>query len=205
MSSTRQNPTFEERLDKAMKVFWEKGYYDTSIEDLSARSGLNRDDIYGGYGSKRKLFEMFLVRYRATYIAEWFTPLEMPDATLLQVEAFFQQFQDLPDPANKLGCLMCLTSSEVSGQVRSIERIVSRFLGDLHSLIRAACVRARERGEVRPTTDPDQVADYAVGAVLGLWAMVRSPMPRSAIDHYLNGVLTFLRGLRPASGADGGR
>jgi len=202
MRNIRQASRLEHRLDKAMEVFWEKGYYDTSIADISARTGLSRDVIYGGYGNKKKFFEMLLARYRSTYVAEWFTPLEMPDATLVQVAAFFHQFRNLPEPADKLGCLMCVTSSEVSAQVRSIERIVSRFLGDLRSLIRAACVRARERGEVRPTTDPDAVADYGVGAVLGLWALVRSPMPRSAIDHYVNGVETFLGGLRPAG--DGG-
>lgn len=201
MTRASQNQPLEERLDRAMKVFWEKGYYDTSIEMLSSRAGMNRDEIYGGFGNKRKFFEMLLSRYRETYIARWFTPLEMPNATLEQVEIFFQQFLDLPDPADKLGCLMCLTSSEISGQVRSIERIVSRFLGDLRSLIRAACVRSRERGEVPPTTNPDFVADYGVGAVLGLWAMVRSPMPRSAIDNYVNGVRTFLRELRSATGA----
>ena len=199
MSKVSGSPKMEERLDRATRVFWEKGYYDTSIEALSERSGLNRDAIYGGYGNKKKFFEMLLTRYRETYIARWFTPLEKPDATILQVEAFFQQFRDLPDPADKLGCLMCLTSSEVSGQVRSIERIVNRFLGDLRSLIRAACVRGVERGEVRPRTDPDAVADYGVGAVLGLWAMVRSPMSRGAIDHYVNGVQTYLRGLRPTT------
>jgi TetR/AcrR family transcriptional regulator, transcriptional repressor for nem operon len=198
MPRARQNLKLQERLDRATKVFWEKGYYDTSIQALSARAGLNRDEIYGGFGNKRKFFEMLLTRYRETYIARWFAPLEMPNATLVQVEAFFQQFLDLPVPADKLGCLMCLTSSEVSGQVRSIERIVSRFLGDLRSLIRTACVRSQERGEVPPTTDPDFVADYGVGALLGVWAMVRSPMPRSAIAHYLDGVLAFLRELQPA-------
>jgi len=185
-----------------MQVFWAKGYYDTSIETLMARTGLHRAAIYGGFGSKRKFFEMLLNRYRATYIARWFAPLETPDAALVELEVFFRQFQDLPAPAAKLGCLMCLTSSEVSPHVPSVQRIVSRYLDDMHSLIRTACVNARKRGEIRAATDNDSVADYLVGAVLGLWAMVRSPMPRGAIAHYVSGVLIFLRGLRPASGLD---
>jgi len=46
------------RLDRATQVFWEKGYYDTSIETLMTRAGLHRAAIYGGFGSKRKFFEM---------------------------------------------------------------------------------------------------------------------------------------------------
>ena len=205
MSRIHRGLQLEERLDRAMRVFWEKGYYDTSIETLRARTGLHRAAIYGGFGNKRKLFETLLGRYRSTYIAKFFAPLEVPDAAFAQLEAFFRQFKDLQEPEGRLGCLMCLTSSEVSPHVRSVERIVSGFLDDLRSLIRAACVKARERGEVRPTTDCDLVADYGVGAVLGLWAMVRSPMPRGAIAHYVNGVLTFLRDLRPAGGGGGDR
>jgi len=205
MPRTRRGSQLEERLDKAMRVFWERGYYDTSIEDLRARTGLHRAAIYGGFGNKRKLFETLLDRYRATYIARFFTPLEVPGAGLSQLEAFFRQFQNLQEPEARLGCLMCLTSSEVSPHVRSVERIVSRFLDDLRSRIRAACMKARDRGEVRATTDADLVADYGVGAVLGLWALIRSPMPRGAIDQYVNGVLIFLQGLRPANGGGGDR
>ena len=186
----------EHRLDKALRLFWAKGYYDTSIEALGARAGLDRARIYGGFGNKRKFFEMILKRYRGTYIARWFTPIDHPGAGLAEIETFFEQFRNLPAPADSLGCLMCLTSSEVSPHVPSVERIVSHFLDDLRSLMRAACANARARGEVRAGADPDHLADYLVGAVLGFWAMVRSPMPRTAIVHYLDRVQAFLGDLR---------
>ena len=66
----RSQPLSEDRLDKAMRLFWEKGYYDTSIEDLMARTGLHRAAIYGEFGSKKKLFGALLTRYRATVTAE---------------------------------------------------------------------------------------------------------------------------------------
>src|SRR5712675_1978507 len=108
MPRIRRGQQLEERLDKAMRVFWEKGYYDTSIETLRARTGLHRDAIYGGFGNKRKFFEMLLARYRATYVAKFFAPLEAPNAGLAQLEAFFRQFQNLEEPESRLGCLMCL-------------------------------------------------------------------------------------------------
>jgi hypothetical protein len=53
------------------------------------------------------------------------------------------------------------------------------------------------RGDVRPDIDVDQVADYLVGSVLGLWTLARSPAPPRAIAHYVEGVLGFVDGLRP--------
>jgi TetR/AcrR family transcriptional regulator, transcriptional repressor for nem operon len=204
MRGSDRSLSLEAKLDKAMKIFWERGYYDTSIDRLMARSGLNRAVIYREFGNKKKLFEALLVRYRSIYIAEWTAPLAMPEAGLAQIEDFFRLIGSVEQqPGGRLGCLMCLTASEVSPHVRSVERIVTNFLDDLRRLLRAAFVRAKERGEVRPTTDPDFVADYAVGAVLGFWALARSPASQDAVARYVEGVLTFLRNLEPVHGQGG--
>jgi len=187
----------EERLDRAMRVFWEKGYYDTSIEDLMVRTGLHRAAIYGAFGSKKKLFEALLARYREKVTTGMLVPLRAPDAALAQLEQFFRQLRDFAAlPGGRFGCLMCHTASEVSPHIRSVARIVSSYLDDLRVLLRRACVNARKRGEVRPGTDADQMADYLAGAVLGLMALARSPAPRTALTHYVDGVVGFLRSLQ---------
>ncbi len=193
----------EERLDRAMRVFWEKGYYDTSIEDLMARTGLHRAAIYGAFGSKRKLFEALLARYRGKVTAAMLAPLKAPDAAFAQLEQFFRRLYDFATlPNGRFGCLMCHTASEVSPHIRSVARIVSSYLDDLRALLRRACVNARDRGEVRPGTDADRLADYLAGAVLGLMALARSPAPRAAVAHYVDGVVGFLRSLQPEREGD---
>jgi TetR/AcrR family transcriptional repressor of nem operon len=196
-----------ERLDGVMQVFWEKGYYDTSIEDLVVRTGLHRAAIYGEFGGKRKLFEALLARYREKVTAGMLAVLKAPDAALAQLEQFFRQLHDFTAlPAGRFGCLMCHTASEVSPHVRSVARIVSSYLDELRVLLHRACVNARKRGEFRPGTDADQVADYLMGAVLGLMALARSPAPRTAVAHYADGIVGFLRSLQPSekvTGCDG--
>jgi TetR/AcrR family transcriptional regulator, transcriptional repressor for nem operon len=195
---TRTQPFSEDRLDKAMRLFWEKGYYDTSIEDLMAGTGLHRAAIYGEFGSKKKLFEALLTRYRAKVTAERLAPLKSPDAAFAELEHFFRQFRHAEAmPPARLGCLMCLTAAEVSPHDPSIARIVSSYLDELRALLRKACVNSRTRGEVRAGIDVDQVADYLAGAVLGLMTLARAPTPRTAVIHYIDGVLDFLNGLRP--------
>lgn len=193
---TRSQALSEDNLDKAMRLFWEKGYYDTSIEDLMAGTGLHRAAIYGTFGSKKRLFEALLTRYRAKVTAERLAPLKSRDAALAELKQFFRQFRDARGmPAARLGCLMCLTAAEVSPHDPSIARIVSGYLDELRGLFRRASMNARGRGQVRPGIDVDQVADYLAGAVLGLMTLARAPAPRAAVIHYVDGVVDFLNGL----------
>lgn len=201
MQKAMPHPLSEERLDRAMRVFWEKGYCDTSIEDLIARTGLHRAAIYGEFGSKKRLFEALLVRYREKVTAALLAPLKAPDAALTQLQQVFSAVHDFAAaPDGWLGCLMCNTVSEVPWLGRSITRIVSSYLDDLRTLFRKACLNARERGEIRSAADPDQIADYLTGAVLGIMALARSPVPRTAIGHYVSCVKDFLKSLQATGG-----
>jgi TetR/AcrR family transcriptional repressor of nem operon len=180
-----------------MDVFWERGYYDTSIDELIGRTGLHRAALYGEFGSKRGLFEAALRRYREKVIGTLVAPLARPDAALADIDRFFRRIhRAAAAPEKRLGCLMVNTASEVSPHIQSVARIVSSYLGDLRALLRRACENARTRREVRTDIDVDQVADYLVGLVLGLWTLARSPAPATARRHYLHGVLGFLDGLR---------
>ena len=53
----------EEIIEKAMNVFWEKGYHGTSMQDLVDATGLNRSSIYNSFGSKKSLYRTTLKQY----------------------------------------------------------------------------------------------------------------------------------------------
>jgi len=46
----------EEVLQKAIGVFWQKGYSATSIKNLVEATGLQPGSIYAAFGDKRGLF-----------------------------------------------------------------------------------------------------------------------------------------------------
>lgn len=54
----------KEVLEKAMNLFWKKGYYATSIQDLVNNLGINRASLYDTYGGKKNLFEKAFSHYR---------------------------------------------------------------------------------------------------------------------------------------------
>jgi len=196
----------EERLDRAVDLFWEKGYFDVSIDELVSRTGLHRAAVYGEFGSRHRLFEASLRRYRERVVTVFFAELDRPDAGLAELERFFLAIlRAARQPKKRRGCLMVNTACAVSPRIRSVATIVAGFLDDLRTLMRKACVNARARGDARREIEVDEVADYLVGAVLGLWTLARSPAPASALPHYVRGVLTYLDGLRPSTAAAGVR
>src|SRR5947208_14300857 len=52
-------------LGRAMAAFWDAGYAGTSLDDISARTGMNRPSLYGAFGDKHTLYRHTLDRYRA--------------------------------------------------------------------------------------------------------------------------------------------
>jgi TetR/AcrR family transcriptional repressor of nem operon len=190
----------QKRLDRAMGLFWERGYYDVSVDELVNRTGLHRAAVYGQFGSRQRLFEATLRRYRETIVADFFAELEQPNAGLAEIRQFFLVIsRAAARPERRTGCLMINTTCEVSPNIRSVAHIVSRYLDELRALFRQACINARARRDVRSGADVEQVADYLLGSVLGLWTLARSPASTSTVRHYVQGVLTFVDGLRPNS------
>jgi TetR/AcrR family transcriptional repressor of nem operon len=49
--------------DRAMRVFWERGYEATSIADLLKATDINRGSLYGTFGDRRSLFLSAQDRY----------------------------------------------------------------------------------------------------------------------------------------------
>lgn len=57
----------EDSLERALLLFWERGYDRTSIADLSEAIGVGPSSIYNTFGSKEELFREAIGRYVATY------------------------------------------------------------------------------------------------------------------------------------------
>ena len=60
-------------LDKAARVFRERGYHATSITDLTEAMGISRPSLYAAFGNKESLFRQALDRYfqgPASYLQE---------------------------------------------------------------------------------------------------------------------------------------
>ncbi|MFJ3027065.1 TetR/AcrR family transcriptional regulator [Streptomyces tendae] len=101
-------------VDQAMRVFWERGYADTSLDALSAATGLGRGSLYGAFGNKEGLFAQCLDRYTSAYGASWEQALAAhPHDPVRAIEAFFAVILDrIADPSLPAGCLIVQSAAQ---------------------------------------------------------------------------------------------
>lgn len=64
--SGRKQFDVDTALDQAMRVFWERGYTDASLDVVGSATGLGRGSLYGTFGGKDALFRQCLDRYAST-------------------------------------------------------------------------------------------------------------------------------------------
>lgn len=189
----RDSEKTDDRLQRAMELFWRQGYYDTSVSDLVAETGANRYGLYGEYGSKQGLFRETLRVYGRDVTARMTAVMSGPDASLAEIRAFFAQFLDILEaPRGQMGCLVCNTATEVSEQDAEIAADIADVLASQRGLFRAALVNARDRGEIAASADPEILADHCVGSLMGFMGYARSPAPREAVRNHVKGILGFL-------------
>lgn len=193
MAKTSEPTLAPEVMNAAMKLFWTRGYHDTSVDALIAEAGLNRAAIYRHHGTKDGFFQALLGHYRSTVSALMLTPLRAADAGLDAVRAFFRQLRAFGETErSRRGCLMVATASEVSPRERAISRIVASFMDEVRGLFRAALTRAVDARALAQDADVDRLADYLLGALVGFMTLARSPVARATVVHFADEVLAQL-------------
>lgn len=159
----------EQVLDKALHVFWKRGYEGTSLSDLTEAMGINRPSLYAAFGNKEELFKLALDRYVEK------GPGSVHRASLLQptaravVESLLTASATmLTDPSNPPGCLAvqgALSCGEASESIKQAlcER---RSLGEQQ--LRQRFERAKAEGDLGPDSDPAGLARYVMTVMQGM-------------------------------------
>ena len=61
----------DQALDRALDVFWRKGYEGATMCDLTAAMGINPPSLYAAFGNKEGLFRQALDRYGEMRTCLW--------------------------------------------------------------------------------------------------------------------------------------
>jgi AcrR family transcriptional regulator len=158
----------DEALDRALRVFWRKGYEGTSLRDLTRAMGINRPSLYAAFGNKEALFRRALDRYSEGPARRMSDALGEPSAFAV-VERLLRSTADaLTNPRNPPGCLAvhgALSCSQAAEPIRK-ELIERRAASE--AAIRERFERARSEGDLPADADPADLARYLATVIQGM-------------------------------------
>lgn len=164
-----------EALEKALGVFWSRGFGATAISDLTEAMGIGRQSLYDTFGDKRELFLRALESYcRAQHatLAEVLTGQGTPGERLGR---FLDLWGEMFEGPMRNGCLIvgsmaefaCRGDREVLDRMgREHERILALLEGVLGSAV--------ESGELDDSLDPRALAETIASTAQGLSLSART-------------------------------
>ena len=170
------NPSYDrdEVLDRAMRVFWRRGYAATSMRELREATGLGSRSLYDDFGNKRALFRAALSRYRERSILPIYEPLRGAESPFEGLLNLIERFEAMRVSDIRLGCLIGVGMAEtVRGEDRRLADELSALAGEMRNRLEEAIQAAIERGEMEAFLPPSELAAMLVAALQGAHLMGR--------------------------------
>lgn len=170
-------------LDAAMRVFWEKGYEATSLDDLTRAMGLSRSSFYGTFGCKQTLFLRAVEHYSRRGIRNL---KEVADeAGAGAVDAMLQALAN-PEGGSR-GCLLINCITELAPHDEAVAELGRRHIDQIEDIFARAI----------DADDPDAARDKAsayYSLAIGTLALRKAGYPAERITRTLQQARSVLPG-----------
>jgi AcrR family transcriptional regulator len=175
----------DEALDRAMTVFWSKGYEATSLSDLTEATGINRPSLYAAYGNKKELFRKALERYGEGPSGYEREALAQPTARQV-AEGLLRGAADVQtDPDTPAGCLAVLGTTYCAEDSSPIGKTLIDFRLAGHAAIRERFERAHAEGDLPGDADPKELTHYIGTVVCGMAVLAASGATRNELERVI--------------------
>ena len=155
-------------LDRAMHVFWAKGYEGASLSNLTRAMRINRPSLYAAFGNKEQLFRKVLDRYVDGPLAYFGKALAATTARDVIEQIFFGAARMASDPRLPAGCLMVQGALACGDAAGSVRKEVAGRRGASEVVLRRRLQRAKREGDLPQDADPAELARYVMTVLQGM-------------------------------------
>lgn len=168
-------------LDRALQVFWKKGYEAASLSDLTRAMRINRPSLYAAFGDKESLFRRALDRYMAQETRYWQDAIGVPNLAGFVQRLLHGAAEAMSRAGTPGGCLLVQGALTCSAEAEPVRRelIRRRQAGEL--AIRARLKRAKKEGDLPAGADPGTLARYLTTVMQGMAVQAAGGASRSEL------------------------
>lgn len=183
----------EQVLDKAMALFWERGFEGTSMNDLACATGMAKPGLYATFGDKEELYSRAIKRYfeqsEPVFDEIFNTPGPVRDFLRRYLETIAASLNKKDCPS---GCFMVNSIIDCASQPSSLESLGREFHEKRQGALLKRVREAQQQGELPANADPKALADFFAGQSLALGVMARSGADQKNLQSFIDVAMTVL-------------
>ena len=183
----------DEALQKAMEVFWARGYEGTSIQDLVGHMGINRQSLYDTFGDKHALYLLALDLYCQV---ESRKAIELMETSASVRKGLRQLFAGVVEGAlcdeQRRGCFAGNAMSELAGRCKATAARTGSNMVAMEGAFYRALQRGKNDGEFKRIRDLRAVARFLYSSLQGLVLMSKATQDRKTLEDVVKVTLSVL-------------
>ena len=176
-------------LDRALQVFWRRGYEGAALSDLTRAMRINRPSLYGAFGNKQALFRKVLDRFAAGPASYVSAALEQPTARAVAQQLLQRAAKALTNPHQPHGCLMVQGALSCGQEANPIRRELIMRRGAAEAAIRRRLARAKSERDLPRRSNPADLARYLMTVMHGMAVQAAGGASRAKLQRVARAAL----------------
>ncbi|WP_033343928.1 TetR/AcrR family transcriptional regulator [Catenuloplanes japonicus] len=172
----------DEALDKAMLVFWGRGYDGVSLSDLARAMGITKTSLYAAFGNKDDLFRKALLRYNEGPASYAVSALTEPTSREVATAYLTGSVRASTWPGGPPGCLSTQAFMAAGHLNQPLRDVLRAWQLESRSTLRDRFQRAIDDGDLPAASDPDLLARYLMMTADGLAVQASAGATRAELQ-----------------------
>lgn len=179
-------------LDRAVELFWQRGYDGASMAKLLAFMGISRQSLYDTFGDKHSLFLTAIDRYRTNVRGQVEQRIAAADSGVAGIRAVFEWgAEEVLDKPEHRSCLIANAALELGRHDDEVRSRAAEHFSTIEELFHAALERDRDAGKLGSERDTRALARCLTNSIHGLGVLARGGVSRSVIDDTIETTLAL--------------
>lgn len=173
----------DEALDKALRVFWTRGFSATSLSDLTEATGVGRTGLYAAFGDKEAIFLKALDLYMDIAYADCEAMLDAEPNARKAIENYLLFLaRYFTTPGNPYSCMLINSVQEGTGLSAKIEEHVTKIYMRVQEAVHRRLERGKADGQLPKNEDARSLALFFQGQLILLSAFAKADASREVLE-----------------------
>ena len=184
-------------LERALQLFWQKGFHATSLKDIEQALDMRPGSIYAAFGSKDGLFQESLEYYARLGLIELERVLSQNPTPLIGLAAYIRQLGGIRDKGlPSRACMLVKSLLELGAREQSALEKVEMLLAGMETRFVECFKAAQEIGEMDSQLDAVRLGRRLQAEVMGLRAFAQRNIDSLAVHELAEDMALSIEALR---------